>query len=119
MNDYNLFFFFHCSISRDKLTALKDWLSKHGVCPVVHKAGGRRFNTKVLTAEDVTAAVNFLTNHAEENAVFLPGRVPHYKRADIKLLPSSQPKAQVWRKYKLAMELKGKYKSSLLFLFHS
>ena len=31
----------------------------------------------------------FLKSYTEENAILLPGRIPGYKRDDIKLLPSS------------------------------
>ena len=41
--------------------------------------------------------VKFLQNYAEENALLLPGRIPGYKRDDIKLLPSSRSK-RVWVK---------------------
>ena len=37
----------------------------------------------------------------------LPGRIPGYKRFDIKLLPSNYTKASVWRLYTAAMETAG------------
>ena len=51
---------------------------------MAHKAEGKRFNARSYTAEDVRAVVNILINFAEENAVFLPGRVPGYKSPDVK-----------------------------------
>lgn len=89
------------------MNRLKKWAHDNGVSPVDYKAGGRRYNTRSYTAEDVTAVVNFLVNFAEENAVFLPGRVPGYKSAEVKLLPSSMTKAEVWRTYKDIMEGQG------------
>jgi len=56
---------------------------------------------------DIQRIVTFLTNHAEECAVSLPGRVPGFKRTDIKLLPSSDTKMSVWRKYVTAMASTG------------
>lgn len=43
--------------------------------------------------------VSFLDNYAEEHAVALPGRVPGFKRSDIRLLPSSNTKASIHRLY--------------------
>ena len=43
--------------------------------------------------------VSFFDNYAEEHAVALPGRVPGFKRSDIKLLPSSNTKASIHRLY--------------------
>ena len=37
--------------------------------------------------------VTFLNNYAEEHAISLPGRIPGYKRDDIRLLPSNRSKA--------------------------
>jgi hypothetical protein len=44
----------------------------------------------------------FILNLAEEQALILPGRIPGYKRDDIKLLPSCETKASIWRRYKAA-----------------
>ena len=52
-------------------------------------------------------AVTFITNYAEQHALVLPGRVPGFKRSDIRLLPSSETKASVWRLYKAAMDATG------------
>ena len=40
----------------------------------------------------INAAVKFLQNYAEQHAILLPGRIPGYKRDDMKLLPSSSSK---------------------------
>lgn len=46
---------------------------------------------------DATSYVlTFLENYAEENAILLPGRIPAYKRDDIKLLPPNQ---KIWEYY--------------------
>lgn len=62
---------------------------------------------KVLTFEDVTRVVQYITNYAEANALVLPGRVPGFKRDDIKLLPSSETRASIWRTYHSIMKGEG------------
>ncbi len=57
--------------------------------------------------EDVQRIVNFLTTFAETHAMILPGRVPGFKRDDVKLLPSHEQNNSVWRQYKTAMEGTG------------
>lgn len=78
-------------------------LSKHfqaeGLTPTKTNAGGRKNNTKCLKLEDQERVVNYITNYADVHAVSLPGRVPGFSRADIRLLPSSAPKASVYRSY--------------------
>jgi len=51
--------------------------------------------------------VSFVTNFAEQHALLLPGRVPGFKRSDIRLLPSHETKASIWRKYETAMATLG------------
>ena len=48
--------------------------------------------------------VTFLTNHAEDHAILLPGRIPGYNRFDLKLLPSSTTKLAIWEAYRLAVD---------------
>lgn len=95
------------SISVNKLKALIHHYKKHGLAERRRKSGGRRANTTSLSYDDLKAVVTFISNFAEEHALVLPGRVPGFKRADIKLLPSSETKASVWRKYKSSVELLG------------
>ena len=40
----------------------------------------------------ITNVVKFLHKDVQENAILLPGRIPGYKRDNIKLLPSSHSK---------------------------
>ena len=40
--------------------------------------------------------LTFVMHYVETNAILLPGRIPGYKRDDIKLLPSSCTKRAVW-----------------------
>lgn len=98
-----LFFF---SVSKNKLIALQTHYREHGCKPRVHKNSGRTFQNH-LKYEDNISVRNFIGNYAETHAILLPGRIPGFKRDDIKLLPSSETKANVWRKYKVAMEESG------------
>ncbi|XP_064631663.1 uncharacterized protein LOC135489956 [Lineus longissimus] len=69
------------------------------MCHREKKAGGRKFNRRALTYEDTQRINTFLINFAEQYALVLPGRVPGFKRADLKLLPSCETKVSIWRKY--------------------
>ena len=40
--------------------------------------------------EDVKRTVAFVSNYADDHGLHLPGRVPGFKREDIKLMPSSE-----------------------------
>ena len=46
--------------------------------------GGSQEKT-ALKFEDIQAVVSFLVNYATEQAVQLPGRVPGFKRTDLKV----------------------------------
>ncbi len=103
----DMFKFLH-SISQDKLTALIKWYKEHGLASRKCRSGGR-IDKKALSFEDVTRVVTFITNYAEANALVLPGRVPGYKRDDIKLLPSADTKASIWRMYRSITKGDGEY----------
>jgi len=109
-----------CSISKNKLAALISHYRENGLAVRRKKSGGRKSNIRCLSFDDVKAVVTFISNCAEQHALLLPGRVPAYKRSDIRLLPSAETKASVWRKYKTAMEMQGCYfvSTSLFFLFY-
>ncbi len=60
-----------------------------------------------FSVNDVKAVVQYLTNHAEDNAILLPGRIPGYHRSDLKLLPSNTTKLAIWESYGLNIEMTG------------
>ena len=67
---------------------LKDSYRANGLETRIH--GNRKWLPhNHVTHTEITNMVRFLENYAEENAILLPGRVPNYKKNDIKLLPSS------------------------------
>jgi len=47
----------------------------------------KRLPPKATSLEDNTAFMKFMENYVEANALLLPGRIPGYKRDDLKLLP--------------------------------
>ena len=70
------------------------------------RRGGRRSKTAV-SYNDVERVVQFLLNYTDNHAIALPGRIPGFKQTDIKIFPSSETKASIWRKYEKASEEQG------------
>ena len=73
---------------------LKEHHEKHGHAQRVHG------NCKKLPHNTLPQAVgtdvrNYLTNYVKENAVLLPGRIPGFKKDDIRLLLLSKTKMNV------------------------
>ena len=96
------------SMSINRLNGLTKHYREHGCTPRTHKNKGRTFKNH-LSYEDRTRVQQFMKNYAELHAILLPGRMPGYKRDDMKLLPSSETKTNVWRQYKAAMTISGNY----------
>ena len=101
----------HCilfySIGDKKMRNLIKHCQEEGLTPRVKRRGGRKSNTKALTLEDTKYVVTYIQNHAEVNAVSLPGRVPGYKRDDILLLPSSTTKREIHSIYQATCQAKS------------
>ena len=76
------------SVVWNKLFSIsKDHYEDNGISLRVHGNHGRL--PPNATSQKVNEEVkNFLTNYVEENAVLLPGRIPGFKKEDIKLLCS-------------------------------
>ncbi|KAK6167396.1 hypothetical protein SNE40_021432 [Patella caerulea] len=101
------FKFLHC-ISQNKLTAVLKHYKEFGLTPREKKSGGRHASDKrLLTHDDICRVVTFIINFAELHALVLPGRVPGFKRFDIKLLPSHYTKSKVFLSYQTAMKEAG------------
>jgi hypothetical protein len=77
---------------------------ENGLSPPEKKSGGRQNNKFSFKYQDIERVVKFLTNYADENAHVLPGRVPGFKRDDIKLIPSAHTKILVYNNYKEVTE---------------
>ena len=59
----------------------------------------KRLPTSTSLPETIENVVKFIRNVAEEQALLLPGRVPGFKRTDVKLLPSTLTKHSLWKTY--------------------
>ena len=82
-------------MSQDKPTALLKHYKEFGLTTRHKQSGGRRAaDGRLLNHADISRVVTFLINFAEDHhALMLPGRIPVFKRFDIKLLPSNFTKA--------------------------
>ena len=94
-------------ISYDKLYALVKHYKANGLVPRQLRAGGRKNNTASLSLMNTERVVHFVKQYAEDHAVSLPGRVPGFKRDDIRLLPSSCPKSHVYQLYADSANMAG------------
>lgn len=77
---------------------LQQHFKEHGISARIHGNRGR-LPARTCSFDAIQGVTSFLDNYAEEHAVALPGRVPGFKRTDIKLLPSSSTKASIHRVY--------------------
>ena len=91
------FLFLH-DVGDFRLRALRSHYLGQGLVSRTHGNSGRA-RSNALLLEDVTAIIAFITQYTESNGILLPGRIPGYKRDDIKLLPSSCTKRSVWSLY--------------------
>ena len=62
---------------------------------------------RAYSFEDIKRTVAFISNYADDHGLHLPGRVPGFKRDDIKLMPSSETKVTVFNAYCMAMHDSG------------
>lgn len=90
-------FCFLYGIGKDRLRLVKEHYLSNGLETRVH-GNRKRLPHNYVSIEVINNVVKFLQNYAEENAILLPGRIPGYKRDDIKLLPSSCSKAVSYKK---------------------
>ena len=91
------FLFLH-DIGDFRLKAIRAQYIREGLVPRVHGHTGR-VAPNALVLEEVKGILTFVMHYVETNAILLPGRIPGYKRDDIKLLPSSCTKRAVWLLY--------------------
>ena len=77
------------------LRAIRAHYLSEGLVPRIHGHTGSTA-PKALVLEDVRGIITFILQYVESNGILLPGRIPGYKRDDIKLLPSSTTKRAVW-----------------------
>lgn len=96
-------------VGHQKLNQLIAHYKTHWLVPKEKKNAGRANNKRALTYSDIERTRDFIQNYAATHALVLPGRVPGYKRDDIKLLPSSHTKKYVFEQYKAALSNQGKF----------
>lgn len=63
----------------------------NGLTPRTH-GNSNRVPNNVLSYTEISNLLKFIQNYAEQHAILLPGRIPGYKRDDLKLLPCSDTK---------------------------
>ena len=85
-------------IGQDKLNALIKHYKVNGITPRQH-GNAKRLPSNTLKMEDNTFDAHFLLNYIETHGMHLPGRVPGYWRADLKLLPTNCTKRRVYDDY--------------------
>src|SRR6218665_3225641 len=99
------FKFLH-AVSQNRLTALLKWYREHGLVPKEKRSGGRN-SDRPFSFHDIQRTMSFITIYAEDHALDLPGRVPGFKREDVKLMPSSETKIKLFEAYCSAMTQSG------------
>ena len=96
------YLFLH-AVGRERYSNLCEHYRAFGLTLRVHGNKGR-LPKKTCSFEATKQVSTFISNYAEEHALVLPGRVPGFKRTDVRLLPSHMSKASVWRVYSTAIE---------------
>ena len=91
------FLFLHC-LQSYRFHSLVKHYRKNGLTLRTH-GNSKRLPSCATSTETVERVVKFIKNVAEEQALLLPGRVPGFKRIDVKLLPSNLTKHSLWKKY--------------------
>ena len=95
-----MFKFIH-TLGGTRYRNLKKSLQSQGLATQTH-GNLKRSPAHALSLSSTEFVVRFLLNYAEQNALLLPGRVLGYSQSDLKLLPSSVSKRQIWKVYKEA-----------------
>jgi hypothetical protein len=91
------------------LTGLLKHYKENGLKPKEKKTGGRLNNKKALTHDTIVKVYKYLENYAETHSLALPGRVPGFRKDNLRLLPSSHTKTHVFNQYKLSLSGSGDY----------
>ncbi|KAK6302948.1 hypothetical protein J4Q44_G00273030 [Coregonus suidteri] len=85
-------------LQKDKLTAVIKFYKEHGVAPRKKRCGGHLASKWVMSYEDIQRIVHYVNNFDDVHTMSLPGRIPGFKRADIRVLLTFETKSSVWRK---------------------
>ena len=91
------FLFLHC-LNKTRLCSLLRHYRKNGLSVRVN-GNKKPLPSSAFSSETIKLVVKFILNTAEEQAFLLPGRVPGFKRIDVRLLPSVLTKHGLWKTY--------------------
>lgn len=91
----NTYFFIH-TISKMRFTRIFKSFTKDGLTEIQH-GNARKCPSNVTSFSIVENIVRFLTNYANQHALFLPGRTGSQRNVSAKLLPSSDTKYKVYQ----------------------
>jgi len=78
-------------ISKHRVQNIKTHFSENGLIPRIH-GNSIKQSHNALSFRTILNVLNFLQNYAEQHGILLPGRIPGFKRDDVKVLPSSDSK---------------------------
>ena len=102
---FKTFLFMH-RIHQTRFDSLVKHYKSNGLSLRMH-GNNKRLPSTACSADTIERVVKFITNVAEEQALLLPGRVPGFKRIDVKLVPSSLTKHTLWKTYQDACHAVG------------
>ena len=78
-------------VGNHRVKAVKHSYLVNGLSVRTH-GNTRKSPHNALSYVQINNIIKFIQNYAEQNAILLPGRIPGFKRDDMKLLPSSDSK---------------------------
>lgn len=93
-------------VGKRRYDNLKAHFHANGLSPRTH-GNKRRLPSNTFSPDTVNGVIRFINNFAREHAITLPGRIPGFKRTDIKILPSSETKTSVFRLYEQSAKIAG------------
>ncbi|KAK7579883.1 hypothetical protein V9T40_000512 [Parthenolecanium corni] len=91
-------YLFAMALSNKKFKRLKGLYLDSGIISPLHGLH-KKTPQNTSSAEQIRNVVNFLRRYAELHAIYLPGHYPNQKNFSVKLLPSCDNKAVLYRKY--------------------
>ena len=100
------FFLFMHRLHKTRFYSLVKHYQVNGLSLRTH-GNKKRLPNSAFSAASIEPVVKFIMNVTEDKALLLPGRVPGFKRIDVKLLPSSMTKSRLWKSYQGACAANG------------
>ena len=84
------------AVGNHRVKAIKQSYLQNGLSVRTH-GNTKRLPHTALSYRQIVNLVTFIQNYAEQHAILLPGRIPGFKRDDLKLLPSSDSKKVAYK----------------------